>query len=232
MSTRLGDWHSHFCVCMCGCCSFFQLISLLPVAHLISGYFRGHGLKSQVVLFPNGMIGSVFVAALRHNDNGMVNLSGLSQYLHSLLTPHVLQSGHLPCAYGDGIFSLLPTIIPRYKRPNEEERRRNMRMSSLRMFEEHIFGDFKTMFPIFQCRHRLRLFETGIFVRQLLVVCFFVYNCRQCLNQSRTRLFGVSAPTIEAYLPLDEELDPPPTVDLGELNDYHYGRNNRQQVHV
>ena len=196
----------------------------------ISGYFRGHGLKTQVLLFPNGMVGSVFVAALRHNDNGMVNLSGLSQYLHSLLLPYALPSNLLPCAYGDGIFTLLPTIIPRFKRPNDAERRYNIRMSSLRMFEEHIFGDFKTMFPIFHCRHRLRLFENGVFIRQLIVVCFFVYNCRQCFSQSRTRLFNVNAPTIEAYLPLDEELEDPPTVDLGELNDYHYGRNNRPQA--
>ena len=192
---------------------------------ICSGYFRGHGLKMQVVVLPNGMVGSVFGAALRHNDNGMVNLSGLSEYLQSLLAPYRLRNGLLPCSYGDGIFAVTPAIVPRYKNPSMHQHRVNMAMSTLRIFEEHIFGDFKTRFPIFLCRHRLRLYEAGEFVRQLIVVCFFVLNCYACLNRSRTRTFGVDTPSLEAYLPLDEELDGPPVVDLGQLNDYYYGRN-------
>jgi hypothetical protein len=45
-----------------------------------SRYYRHHGVKFQVVLFPNGMIGSVFRSSLRTNDRGILNLSGLNDY--------------------------------------------------------------------------------------------------------------------------------------------------------
>ena len=39
------------------------------------GYFRSHGLKAQVVFLPIGLIGSVFIAELRQNDTGVLNMS-------------------------------------------------------------------------------------------------------------------------------------------------------------
>jgi len=37
-----------------------------------SGYFRAHGLKYQSVLLPNWLWGSVWGAAMSHNDNGIL----------------------------------------------------------------------------------------------------------------------------------------------------------------
>ena len=67
-----------------------------------SGYFRGHGLKFQNVLLPNVLYGSVWGASLSYNDTGILNMSGLVDYLYSILQP--TPSGHLPCGLGDGIF--------------------------------------------------------------------------------------------------------------------------------
>jgi hypothetical protein len=50
-----------------------------------SGYFRRHGLKAQVVYLPIGIIGSVFITEMRHNDNGVQNMSGLNDILLQLL---------------------------------------------------------------------------------------------------------------------------------------------------
>ena len=62
------------------------------------------------------MFGSVFVAALRHNDNGILNMSGLNSYLCRLWDGMQIPPSfrYLPALYGDGIFQLLSAIIPRY----------------------------------------------------------------------------------------------------------------------
>lgn len=85
-----------------------------------SNYARGHGLKVQIVIFPNGMIGSVFIASLRHNDHGMMNMSGISSYLNQLLDSISLPPiGLLPSLYADGIFTPQLSISPHYRNPND-----------------------------------------------------------------------------------------------------------------
>ena len=44
---------------------------------MFSGYFKGHGLKVQMVFFPNGMIESVFITSIQNQENNTVNLSNL-----------------------------------------------------------------------------------------------------------------------------------------------------------
>ena len=77
-------------------------------AHLLqksfySGYFKEHGIKYQNLLLPNGLYGSVWGASTSYNDMGILNMSGLIDYLYNILTP--TSSGGLPCGLGDGIFS-------------------------------------------------------------------------------------------------------------------------------
>jgi hypothetical protein len=59
------------------CASLIVHVSAFLLSHS-SSYFRAHGLKAQVVFLPNGMIGSVYIASMRHNDNGILNMSNLS----------------------------------------------------------------------------------------------------------------------------------------------------------
>ena len=59
------------------------------------------------------MIGSLYICSLRHNDNGVQNLSGLNDYLIHLLNP-LYQTGNqlvYPAVYGDAIFTPLATIM-------------------------------------------------------------------------------------------------------------------------
>ena len=70
------------------------------------------------------MIGSIFICSLRHNDNGVQNLSGLNDYLVSILSP-LYQNGNnsvYPALYGDGIFATLATIMRPYPSPNHEQK--------------------------------------------------------------------------------------------------------------
>jgi hypothetical protein len=199
-----------------------------------SGYFRHHGLKAQVVFLPNGMIGSVFIAALAHNDQGMQNMSGLNDYLETLLNGQQLPPSFvfLPALYADGIFSPLPSIIPKYIQTNRLtpltrfQSRLNQRMASSRICIEHCFCSLhKTYFALFQNTTRLRLFCRGEHVRKLVLTSFLTLNCFFCLNHASSSMFGLVPPDLVDYLPINKVLVPAPNIQeaqLGEL--YYHGR--------
>ena len=88
-----------------------------------SGYFREHGIKYQNLLLPNGLYGSVWGAASSYNDMGILNMSGLIEYLYQILIP--TSSGGLPCGLGDGIFAqsavLMSTKIPQQASANDKK---------------------------------------------------------------------------------------------------------------
>jgi len=45
-------------------------------------------------------------------------------------------------------------------------------------------------------------------------------NCYYCIGGTRCRYFGQIPPALEDYLHLNEVLQPPPAVDLGEVWNY------------
>lgn len=98
------------------------------------------------------MIGSVYICSLRQNDNGAQNLSGLNEYLVSLLTPLYQRAGNLvyPAVYGDAIFTPLACIMRPYPNPNRHQRLVNTRMSSLREDIEHKFAQVFGLYQILQ----------------------------------------------------------------------------------
>ena len=52
------------------------------------------------------------------------------------------------------------------------------------------------------------------------LVSFFVLNCYYCLHGTQSQYFGQISPTLEEFIPLDEEIVPPPAVRLGDVWDY------------
>ena len=184
-----------------------------------SGYLRKHGLKAQVVWLPIGLIGSVYITELRQNDNGVQNLSGLNDYLLELLQG-IFIGGLFPCLYCDGIFAILATILPRFTNPTPEQHLINMRLASPRECIEHLFADFKNLSSLYEATRFQRLRIRGVRVRRMFLVSFFILNCYYCIRGSRSMYFGYLPPTLEEYLPLGEELSPPPAVNLGQVWDY------------
>lgn len=184
-----------------------------------SGYLRSHGLKAQVVYLPIGIIGSVFVTEIRQNDNGVQNMSGLNNYLVRILAG-ILIGGLLPALYCDGIFAILVCILPRFSNPTPARHLINMRLASLRECIEHVFADHRIRFKLFGAPHTLRLFNQGVKIRRMFLVSFFLQNCYYCLQGTRCRYFGHIPPTLEEYIPLNEVLQPPPAVDLGDVWEY------------
>ncbi len=112
------------------------------------GYLHCHGLKAQDVYLPIGSVGSVFITEIRQNDGGVLNMSGLNDYLVGLLSGNLVGQ-LLPCLYCDGIFANLATILPRYMNPTPEERLLNLKLASQRQCIEHVFGDHRTRFKLF-----------------------------------------------------------------------------------
>ena len=104
-----------------------------------SGYLLSHGMKAQVVYLPIGIVGSVFISEIRQNNNGTLNMSGLSDYLVNLLTGNLI--GRLfPCLSCNVIFPFFSTILPRYTNPTAKERLLNLIFASQRQCIEHVFG--------------------------------------------------------------------------------------------
>ena len=113
-----------------------------------SGYLCCHGLKMQVVYLLIGVIGSVFITELRQNDSGILNMSGLNDYLVGLLSGNLVRQ-LLSCLYCDGIFVNLATVLPRYTNPSPEERLLNLKLASQRQRIKHVFGDHRNRFKLF-----------------------------------------------------------------------------------
>ncbi len=183
------------------------------------GYLRRHGLKAQVVFLPIGIVGSIFITEIRYNDNGILNVSRLNDYLCWLLSGNFIR-GLLPCLYCDGIFAVHPTILPRYVNPTPEQAYLNLKFASERQCIEHVFGDHLMQFKLFSLPHYFQLFDSGVKVQKQCLLSFFMLNCNYCLDGTWSGYFGHSTPTLEKYLPLDEQLLPPPAVQLDDTWDY------------
>lgn len=179
-----------------------------------------------MVFLPIGLIGSVYIAALRHNDTGVLNMSRLNQELFEIFTSGVpfgmgyLVGNLLPCLYCDGIFPLLATIVPRFVNPSPDQSLQNLIFASQRQCMEHVFGDHRNRFHLFSVPHRLRLFNNGVTVRRECLLSFFILNCYYCIDGTRGGYFQQIPPSLEEYLPLHEVLHPPPAVDLGDTFNY------------
>ena len=49
---------------------------------------------------------------------------------------------------------------------------------------------------------------------------FFILNYYYCVNSLRAEYFNATPHPLEEYILLDEQLDPPPAVNLGTVWDY------------
>jgi hypothetical protein len=174
---------------------------------LYSGYFAAHGVKVQAITLPNGLIGSIYVGSLRVSDSGLLNVSNLNGYLVDLFNENsvILPGDVLSCVYGDGIFPVLPTILPRYSNLDTDESRINVRFSSVRQSIEHIFALHSNVFELFNHPQKFKLLHTGDETIHLIFNSFLLLNCYNCLNSSSNN-FGSGTPTLAEYLPEGEEI--------------------------
>ena len=154
---------------------------------------------------------------MRHNDNGLLNMSGVADF----------SSDHFPemndcdpqfrlryALYCDGIFQNYACLFNKpLGRLTEWQRALYRRYNLMRVSIEHSYGSFKNMFPIFRFGRQLKLMDDAGAIQRLTVVCFFIYNCKICLRGSNTTvIYDIAPPTLEEYLPLNEQLEQAPYV--------------------
>ena len=161
------------------------------------------------------MIAGVFGASASHNDVGVLNLSRIQDYLEDVLVPnYVMAGGILPALYGDAIFQHLnhATIIARYDLIGTIEeieflQRLNFRMSGIRQSIEHMYGQLFNLFRLLKTPRQFKLYNDGQLAYRVGVICFFILNCYTCLNGSPCNsMFNTEPPSLQDYLPLDEQL--------------------------
>ena len=104
-----------------------------------SGYMKKHGLKFQHLLLPNGLYGSVWGSSLAHNDTGILNMSGLVDYLQDVLE-WIPGTNLYPALYADGIFPRTPVVVGRDMDEDDRQIRIDRRCNSLRQSIKLMYG--------------------------------------------------------------------------------------------
>ena len=133
-------------------------------------------------------------------------MSGLEDYLFAVLEED--ENGNLPCALADGIFNESAVVMTTKLREgaDEDERRLYRRLASVRQPIELQYGNFFIKFQLFKNKDAFHLFNKAEMAYRTGIVLLLL-NCHTCLNGSIVNsFFSNCAPTIEEYLPLNEEL--------------------------
>jgi hypothetical protein len=87
----------------------------------------------------------MFITKLRQNDSSVLNMSGLNDYLVSILSGNLV--GKLvPCLNCDSIFAYLAMILLRFTNPTPEEWLLNLKLALQRQCIEHVLGDHQNRF--------------------------------------------------------------------------------------
>ena len=140
-------------------------------------------------------------------------MSGLGEYLLDVL-PTVEDMNGDPVSmavYGDAIFRPSYTILSRIRdEATEVEHLLNRRCNSNRTSVEMLYGDLFNLFWFLSMQKKIKLKKGGRYAKQICIVAFFLQNCLTCLNGGNcvATMFNTEPPTIEEYLPLNEDITP------------------------
>ena len=192
------------------------------------------------------MWGSAWCCSMKHNDLGALNMSGLAEYLLDVLPDVDSNNGNRinMAVYGDSIFRPSLTVLRKIINPDDVvDKLLNQRLNKCRTSVEMLYGDLFNLFNLLSTKKKLKLLRNGKHVRKMIIVAFFLQNCHTCLNGGNcvTSMFNAVAPTLEEYLPLDEDIvtlnDGDDEVPLGYTYDYgskskKYNKNEVVQIDV
>ena len=179
-----------------------------------SNYGHCWGMKAQGILLPNGMLASLYLTSIAHNDKGVVNISGIEEELEGIMQHHPLPNNNLPCLYCDRIYNASATICT--SNGNAEDVF-HKRMNSSRIDIEHEFGLLSTLSRRLTTKHAWKLMTKGFKPREHLFSIFFMLNIYSCLRGNKTATkYNFQRTDIEDYLDvtMDDAYD---GVDKDEL---------------
>ena len=180
---------------------FCQSIDPEHQRRMYSGYYKGHGMKWQAIVTPDGLVSSLCGPwAGPVNDWTMLQESGILEDFR-----RVYGEKERLYVYGDpayigafGIMGPYQHVGGRHALP-EDEYQFNVALSSVRIAVEHAFGH------IFK-QWSFTGFERGMQEGLSPVAAYFstavlFTNCLKCFRGSQTsERFGIELPSIEEYL--------------------------------
>ena len=165
---------------------------------LYSGHKKQHCYSWQGVVFPDGIIGSIFGPHPGHdNDAGMLRASELLQRLASV--DYI--GGKQYVIYGDqGYYNRTQLVVPFHDPLTDEEKVFNTCMSALRISVEHCFKLINSnwAFITFKPNQKALLSPTGAYYA-LAVLFTNIHTCIAGSNQI-SDFFGLNPITVEDYL--------------------------------
>ena len=172
-------------------------------------YIKGHGVKVETILMPNG-ISTVFgPVSCRPNDvGGVLQMSGLDNFLFNLQR----NKEHIYLGLGDGAYGAhylrcIRTYFRAYggAQLTVHQRTCNDRMKTIRENIEHNYGEIFDMFQITTDKRNFKLGKQNPYAQEQLRVCHLLTNIYNCLNGDKTsgyQMFNCHPPSLQKYLSL------------------------------
>ena len=167
-----------------------------------SAYGKKWGMKTQALHMPNGMIGNVWHCSVSHNDKGAINLSGLEPELIRAFRDERLTDGTYPVMFADEIYMPSQVLVKRSRREGDLWER----LTSSRIYVEHIFGTTSSLWKRLSTKHcwKLLLLKERAFSHYMST--FFMTNIHTCCNGNGTSSsYNFEKPSLEDYLNVTEE---------------------------
>ena len=166
-----------------------------------TSYGKMHGMKTQALYLPNGMIGSVYFASVSHNDKGVVNLSGIEEELKTALAGYMLEDGMTyPALYGDEIYEPSEVMV----KANGQRDEFYLRLTSTWGDVEHVFGLTSNLWKRLRVKHTWRIMKQKHFIRAHLFSIFFMTNLYTCIHGNKTATkYGFNTIPLSEYLDVD-----------------------------
>ena len=145
------------------------------------------------------MVGHAVIHSIAQNDRGLVNLTGIEEYLRDILQGQRLGNALLFSAlFGDKIYQASETII---MNDGAYDNAYMLHMNSLRENNEHIFGLFSVLNNILNQLHTLQIFKKNGFIAKRILVYWLVLNIYTCFNENTVATrFECQPPDIIDYL--------------------------------
>ena len=163
---------------------------------VFNGWKRVHCIKFQAFTTPDGILQHLSqpFAGIKHNSSILAE-TGLLGNLKRLLE-FKDRTFHL---YGDPAYMFCSVMRVPFRRPTEQQKAINKRMSGVRVPIEWAFGKITNNFAYLDFKRNLRLLNQPVGLYYTLGC--FLSNCHTCYYGSETAdYFGLSSPSIRDYL--------------------------------
>lgn len=167
---------------------------------LYSGYKKGHVLKYQSVVLPDGLIGRLdgpYVG--RRHDAAVLHLSNL---LGELRTKFINVDGSWMSLYGDPGYSNQKFVKVGFKNLGNRsnlQKQFNAEMSALRVSVEYGFGKIVQQFAFLDFKKNQKLFMQPL--KEQYYVAALLVNCQTCMRGDQvSEYFNCSPPSLNDYL--------------------------------